>query len=130
MMQIYILPAVACQDGPVHRGVQFAQADDVGVGAGGVVEEVVGLREAEVAAEHDLAAVFVIFRPDPRRLGKGALQGLYSPLATRYSPIFFRRKRKGVEAVGRRVADTSVRRLDACFRSHTSCTLDCSRAKW
>jgi len=53
MAWLDVIPAVAGEDGAVHGGVQLAQADDVGIMTGGVVEEVVGFGESQLPQSHD-----------------------------------------------------------------------------
>ncbi|KPC69171.1 hypothetical protein ADL26_19235 [Thermoactinomyces vulgaris] len=64
---INVGPAVGGEDGPVELDVDIAKAGDVAVGRVadvGVVDQVVKLREAEIASEHDLASLGIERPPD------------------------------------------------------------------
>ena len=75
-----VVPAVGGEDGAVHLGVQLAQPLDVRVGLVGIVEAVVGLRQALVVADHQRGAELVVRlagglerqgrRPSPRGTGR------------------------------------------------------------
>ena len=58
-----VRPAVASENGTIHRGVQAPQPGDVRVGTVAAVEQVVDLGQADLSAEHHLATVFVICLP-------------------------------------------------------------------
>ena len=54
-----VVPAVGFEDGPVHRGVQRAELEDVGRGLVWIVEPVVRLRQPLVVSDHPRGAELV-----------------------------------------------------------------------
>jgi len=66
--RIEIVPAVARQDRRVQRRVQPPQVHNVGITAGGIVDQVVRLRQPDLARLHDLPPPLVVRRPDLRRM--------------------------------------------------------------
>ncbi len=71
--RVNVVPAVACQDGAVHLGVEVAQALDVFVATCGIVEGVVGLGSVHVKTgdhpfrmnPHFLATLLPYYPPFP-----------------------------------------------------------------
>ena len=55
-----VVPAVGGGDGSVHLDVEVAEGLDIGVGAGGVVEVVVGFGEPFLAGLHNGLAMGVV----------------------------------------------------------------------
>ena len=58
--EVEVVPAVGGGDGLVHLDVEVTELLDVGGGFVGVVEAVVGLGQAFMTGEHDLAALVVV----------------------------------------------------------------------
>src|SRR5262249_21362572 len=93
--RLQVGPAIGVEDGPVHRGVQLAQAGDAGRALVGIVEAVVGLRQALVVPLHEVGAELVVF-------AAGLLKLLVN--------LKVNGEGERLEAVGGRVAETILQR--------------------
>jgi hypothetical protein len=62
VLQVEIIPAIAGKNGHVHFHMERPQPGDIRVGGLGIMEEVVGFGETDLAVEHDLTAVIIIGR--------------------------------------------------------------------